>query len=460
MRAARGLCGWQRGVAATTLRRPWRRPRGEVRVSGTRERDRRVHALPRRQADPLPANVPVPVLAGPTHEPWPPTTTPRLEGRRHLPQVIRQRGNSFEVVVYRGREGGRSRKVSRTIRGTDKAARLAARQVELDLQAEVADGRAQDGAGATFGQLIDRWLRHARIEESTRYQARHALEKHVRPVLGDRKLSRLRAEDLDDLYHSLERRRGKRKLAPSTVRRLHATIRSVLAMGVKLRWIARNPADDASPPAEHAREPVAPSTAAVVAFLAALDDEPELAMFVRLDAVTGMRRAEVCALRRSDLDLDAGALRKSRSLGMAQGAPYVKGTKSGARHALALDAETVHRLKLHLKAQDEIAALNRTTVGDGYVFSLEVNCSRPMRPDYVTKRVRARRDQVPGAETITLRSLRHWMATQGLQSGASVKAVSGRAGHARTSTTTDRYAAWIPASDRTLAHDLAAALDE
>lgn len=378
--------------------------------------------------------------------------------------MIRQRGNSLEVVVYQGRANGRSRKVSRTIRGTDKAARLAARQVEIDLMAEAADDRADDVAG-TFGSLIDRWLRTARIEESTRYQARLRLDKHVRPVLGSTKLVKLKPEHLDDLYADLERAHGRGKsrrkgLTAPTVRRLHADIASVLALGVKLRWIARNPADGASPPTAVKKDPVAPATETIVAFLAALNDEPEIAMFVRLDAVTGMRRAEVCALRRSDLDLDAGSFRKVRSLGTAQGAPYVKATKTGDRRALALDDETVHQLRLHLKAQDELAATNRTTVGpDGYVFSLEVDGSRPMRPDYVTKRVRARRAKVPGAEAITLRSLRHWMATQGFGMGSSAKDVQGRGGWARASTPFDFYAAFLPPGDIALARNLGAQLN-
>lgn len=380
--------------------------------------------------------------------------------------MIRQRGNSLEVIVYQGRDPvtRRSRKVSRTIRGTDKAAWLQARQTELDLGREAHEGRARDdtGAGATFGQLIDRWLDHAHIEESTRYLARIRLDKHARPALGQTYLARLRGEDLDDLYLALRRKRGKRKaLAASSVLRLHHDIRSVLNLGVKLRWIARNPAEDASPPAVGYAEPEAPSTEAVVALLAHLASvEPEIAMFVRLDAVSGMRRAEVCALRRSDLDLDEGMLRKQRSLGIANGAPYVKSTKNRARHPIALDAETVHQLRLHLKAQDEIAAHTAVTIkADAWVFSLRSDCSVPMRPDYVSKRIRARRAEVDGCETITLRGLRHWMATEGLGTGASVKAIQGRGGWARASTPMDHYAAHLVPGDTALARDLAALLD-
>lgn len=394
--------------------------------------------------------------------------------------MIRQRGNSLEVIVYQGRDPvtGRSRKVSRTVRGTDKAAMLRARQVELDLAGENHEGRVRDGAGATFGQLMDRWLEHAQIEESTRYLARIRLERHARPALGTIRLSRLRGEDLDDLYLALRRgNRARKALAASSVLRLHHDIRSVLNLGVKLRWLPRNPADDASPPSPPAQDPVAPPTESVRAFIAHLaEHEPEIAMFVRLDAVSGMRRAEVCALRRSDLDFAGGALRKQRALGIARGAPYVKTTKNRKRHTLALDDETLHQLRLHLKGQDELAAHAQAHVGaDAYVFSLRVDCSVPMRPDYVTKRIAATRkvmaaarehdrandrEECPDVSGVTLRGLRHWMATEGFGLGASVKDVQGRGGWARASTPLDHYAAHLRPGDVVLARDLAVLLDD
>jgi integrase len=364
--------------------------------------------------------------------------------------AIRERNGRFEVVVYVGRTAsGKRRSISRTTDSRRKAETLE-RQILRAQQSQ----RASDGSDATFGHLMDRWLDFARIEESTRYQARHQLDRHVRPVLGDVKVSRLRPEDLDELYRDLER-----TLAPSTVRRIHATVRSVLKLAVRWGWIARNPAEAAEPPPEGHAEPQAPDTAAVVALVDHLSVEaPELALFVWLSAVTGMRRGEVCALRRSDLDLDAGVVRVARALGLGKGKPYVKATKTGARHALAIDGETIDLLRLHLKTQDSTAAHYGLEVGDGFVFSHDVDCATPWRPDYASKQVRSLRGDVPAAVTLTLRDLRHWMITEALDGGASAKTTAGRVGHARTSTTTDRYAAFIPASDRDLAHALAARL--
>ena len=57
-----------------------------------------------------------------------------------------------------------------------------------------------------------------------------------------------------------------------------------------------------------------------------------------------------------------------------------------------------------------------------------------------------------------LHDLRHFLAKRMIAAGIDVRTVSGRLGHRRTSTTTDRYAAFVPAADRLAADGFEAAL--
>lgn len=375
--------------------------------------------------------------------------------------AIRERNGKLEVVVYVERVAGRRVSHSRTIQGTGRASRKLAKQVEADLIREASAQRATE-RNATVGHLLDRWLDAARVERSTGYNDALSLNKHVRPVLGTMPLSRLRPADLDALYRRLER--GDRKhppLAPATVRRIHNRLSAALTQAKKWHWIAVNPAADASPPSIPAREPESPPTEAVLAYLALLAEKPELRTFVWLCAATGLRRSAAAALMRSDLDLElrfdptlgteAGELRTRRALGMAAGAPYVKGTKTGAKASLAIGPLTVAMLVGHLQAQDETAALFGGTVGDGYVFSHHDDCSVPWRPDWPTRQLRRLREDHPGLERVTLRSLRNWMITEGIEAGIPIDAVAGRAQHKRVSMTLDTYKSSVPASDQKLA---------
>lgn len=373
--------------------------------------------------------------------------------------MIRKRNGRYEVIVYLGRDGaGRRKSWSRTVRTKREAIK-----VEGDKLRELDEGRRQD-TDATLGQLLDRWYATAQVERSTAYTDRLLMEKHVRPVLGDVPLSKLRASDLDDLYRTLERgtSRGKgkrKKLAAASVRKIHNRLSSALSTAVRWEWIATNPAERADPPAEPDHEPEVPPTELVVGFLALLRDRHDLHAFVWLVASTGLRRGAACALRRSDVDVEAGVLRTMRALGQAEGAPYVKATKTGARHPLALGPETVVVLEELMARQDKVAAGFGAQVGPGaYLFSHHDDCALPWRPDWPTKQLRKLRLAHPEYEGVTLRSLRRWMITHGLDRGFSVKAVGGRASHSRASTTLDRYAAWVPPSDRALAETIESVL--
>jgi integrase len=94
-------------------------------------------------------------------------------------------------------------------------------------------------------------------------------------------------------------------------------------------------------------------------------------------AVTGMRRGEACALRRSDLDLQAGIVRKARAISMNE----ERQTKTGARHAIAIDRQTSNALDRHLRDMDGRAAeFDIVLAADCFVFSHEPDCSRAWRP--------------------------------------------------------------------------------
>ena len=68
---------------------------------------------------------------------------------------------------------------------------------------------------------------------------------------------------------------------------------------------------------------------------------------LRVIAATGARRGEVCALRWSDLDAQAGALTIRRSLAAVVGGPMEKDTKTHAARRIAVDKATLAALASH-----------------------------------------------------------------------------------------------------------------
>jgi integrase len=351
--------------------------------------------------------------------------------------MIRKRGTTWQVRVYAGKDPatGKPRHLYGTAPG-----KKAARQLEGRLERQAAKSTPST---VTVEHLLDRWLAVARHAPSTAYDTENRLRRHVRPALGDERVAAITTEQLDGFYLELE---GEGH-APASIRRLHGMIRAALAQAVRWGWIERNPA-------QGCRLPEVPNPTPVVTtpdvLKKVLDAVPaDFATFLRLVAVTGMRRGEACALRRSDVDLDAGVVRKARAI--SQGVE--RATKTGARYALALDDGTVDALRSHLGEMDDRAAdFDIEPEPDCFLFSNEPDCSNPWRPDGVTQRLDRLCDRL--GVKLRLKDLRDWMATTLLESGQSVRTVAGRAGHARAGTTLTHYAAWVPASDRQAAETL------
>ena len=93
---------------------------------------------------------------------------------------------------------GKLRQLSKTFHGGSRAADGALR----DLIDQQAPGRS-DGVGATFGQLLDRWLEECErmdLSPTTLRTYRAQIKQTIRPRLGKVKLNQLTAKHLDDLY--------------------------------------------------------------------------------------------------------------------------------------------------------------------------------------------------------------------------------------------------------------------
>ena len=366
---------------------------------------------------------------------------------------MRQRGSSWQLIVHAGRDPvtGKKRYVSRTVKGTK-------RQAQRELAAlvtQVGHGIPTDTA-TTVGQLLDAWFAQAKgdFSPSTVYETNGIIERYLKPGVGEARLDRLRAPEIDAYYRRLldgSANHG-RPLGPATIRRLHGILRRALGQAVRWGWIAHNYAADASPPRVHAPE-LRPPTPAEVArlFRLASAEDPTLATFVILAAATGARRSELVALRWSDLDVGRASVTIRHGVVLGPDGLVEKGTKTHAVRTVSLDATTLAAVVAHQARADETASFFGTTRGPAsYVFSVEPDGSLPVRPDSMSRAFR-RLCTKAGVAGVRLHDLRHYVATQLLAGGVDVRTVAGRLGHRNPSTTLNVYSHFLPEADRTAA---------
>jgi integrase len=386
-----------------------------------------------------------------------------VTGRQgRLPPGIYRRGQGYRVIVYAGRDPTtrRKRQVSGTARTLAEAKALRAR-----LLLEVGGGHHQAGS-LTITDLMARWLAQlGRGDASPSSVA--AAEVHCRfyilPRLGTVRLTKLGPDALDRFYGELQAAggRGGRPLAPSTVRRVHVTLHAALAQAVRWRWLAANPAAQASPPSGR-KPPIVPPEHEQVARLlvaAAMVVDSDFATLLHVQAVTGARPAEVCALRWRHLDLDRGEAAISRGIVRGPGGLVDRPTtKTGIPRRITLAASTVELLRARLRRAREDAMACGARIGpDCYVFSVDTAGQVPMRPDGAGKRF-ARLRKALGLSGVRLYDLRHYAATSMLREGIDVLEAAGRLGH-DPATLLRHYAHFLPGSDRRAAELLARLVD-
>jgi integrase len=348
---------------------------------------------------------------------------------------MRQRGTSWELRVYLGADPvtGKQRYSSKSVRCGKREA-----QRTLNEMIVAAERGAMVRTTATVGDLLTEWIEFAAPDFSpkTEKETRGYIERNLRPALGSVPLGRLKPSDLDKYYRSLLVGGGARggPLAPGTVKRIHGILRSALN---------RVLASDIKPPS-------LPELGRVL--LRAAAEEPELACFLLLAAATGARRSEVVALRWSDVDIDSGQVAIARGVVAGMNGLVEKDTKTRAARRVSLDVGTLEVLREHqARATAHAAAFEVELPPGGFVFSNELDGSKPWYPDLVSRGFKrlCRKEGLP--ETTRLHDLRHFVATQLLAAGVDVRTVAGRLDHRNASTTLNVYAYFLQEADRSAA---------
>ncbi len=360
---------------------------------------------------------------------------------------IRQRGNAWQVIVHAGRDPltGKRRNLTGTARTKREAQALRAQLVN-----QANEGR-RPPTDATLTQLLERWFEMADLAWSTRVTYRGYLDRTILPALGHMPLRRLDTATIDRFYTTLRVRGGTggKPMAPATVRQVHAILRRALDQAARWGWLSANPAALASPPRLGPADIRPPTPEDVSRVLeAAYEVDPDFAVLLWLAATTGARRGELCALRWSNVDLEAAEFVIVRNLIQRDGQLVEKDTKTHAARRIALHEDSVALLAEHwARCEQRAEACGVALSRDAYMFSFDPAGRQPMHPDSVTHRF-SRLTRQLGLQT-RLHDLRHYAATQLIAAGVDVRTVSGRIGHAGGGATTLRvYTHFQAAADR------------
>lgn len=241
-------------------------------------------------------------------------------------------------------------------------------------KAEFAQGIVTDGR-QTLEAYLKEWLSGLRRQSSTTGRPSgstlHAysnhVEQHIIPAIGSVKLAELSARTIEDALYtwrtsSLQRRKKKNagNLSERTVGHIFGTLRAALRKAHKQRVLAFNPCEQVAPPQPRKKKVAWLDAEAAESLLTKVSNDPAVGAAVTMALGTGLRRGELVALRREDIDLASGAVTVRHSLEREKGKSRLKETKGESlRKKSSADDEVtlpmpdfvIQRLRRHFKEQ-------------------------------------------------------------------------------------------------------------
>ena len=249
------------------------------------------------------------------------------------------------------------------------------------------------------------------------------------------------------------------KLNGNTVQHYHRMLSSVFTKAVQWGIVEDNPVKRAEPPKGEAVEVSYLEEADAARLLAALHDvPPQYSAMVQLGLFTGMRRGEICGLRWSDIDFNASTISVNRTVeyipheGLIFTAPKTKASNRTFKVG-ANCMDMLREYQLYQKAE-------RLRVGSAWARNVQVENGKTVQNDLLftswdgtpfdLERLTTwfphflRSHDLPA---VHFHSLRHTYASLMIAAHVPITTVSGRLGHAQTSTTTDIYAGFIRTAD-------------
>ena len=296
-------------------------------------------------------------------------------------------------------------------------------QDALDRQAELRGKKSRGERVAPtrmrFAELADEWLERqkGRLADETISKYHWALETHLKPRFGRRKLSDITVDDVARLIEDMKKA-GKKAW---TIRGALTPLSRVMAHAVRRGFISANPVlgleRDERPKSDQAKMRIL-SSEEIEKLLAAAPDRyrPLLTAAV----FTGLRKGELLRLRWEDVDFDAGVLTVRESK-----------TEAGAGREVVLMPALAASLRRHKLA-------SRFSQPQDPVFCSEVGT--PLHERNVNRRALEAALTKAGLEHVRFHDLRHTFASILIGQGMDVTFVADQMGHADPAITLRVYA--------------------
>ena len=367
---------------------------------------------------------------------------------------ITQRGDKYRVCFDYGvdRSGKRIRKYRTFDTKRDATRAFNEHKVKMDKGTQVLPSEY------TFAQWLDYWYKDIilpQIEETTAYGYRGMIENYLKPQLGEIRLQKLTARDIQQYYTWLM---DEKELSPNTVIKHHNLLTNTLNAAEQQEYITKNPMRAVSPPKKRQREAKFYTPEQLGTLLdKAVGTRIELPVYIC--AYLGLRRGELCGLRWSDVDLEHQTITIENTRTQAGKKEIEKGTKTASSTRTLYLPDTLCDMLKAAKEHQQACRAEYKNVYDDNDYVVVMEDGRPFRPNYLSElfgKFLADND----LPKIVLHELRHTFASLSNQAGIPAYNIGKALGHSTPATTQKIYTHLLDQTHTQAVEGVAAIADE
>lgn len=332
--------------------------------------------------------------------------------------------------IYKRRDG---RWEGRILIGHDSMGKAVYRSVYAHTYAEVKSkmkNTPSTAAGSSTGVTVYGWLyqylesRKPKLKAGTLQVYERYMQNYIKPYFNNTRLDRLTREHLQSFIDSLD------TLAPSTIKSMFSFVREALKQahkqnGTSAVWYGV----ELPKPKKHQTAVFTIDEQKLIEKALTIDKTPN-DIGILLCLYTGMRIGEVCGLKWSDMDFEAGQITVNRT---AQ-----RMTVDGKSTVVELPpkSEASHRtIPLPAFLLKLLRGLKRESKS-AYILNVGEHIMDPRAFQYQYKRVLKR----AGVKYLNPHTMRHTFSVRALELGFDVKTLSEVLGHADATITLKTYA--------------------
>lgn len=421
---------------------------------------------------------------------------------------VQQTGkNSWKLTVSGGYDGaGKRIRYTKTVRvsgGTVEAQEAQARKQLALFISDIDKGNTASSGKMTLSQFYEFWKKNYALKnhEATTLAYNDFIFARIKEVLGYKRLDKIEPKNLLAFYANLaepgirkdpnekrrqakaekeketgkvvptpaseeqqEKKPKKDTLSSNTIRKHHALLSSLFAKAVQWNLLPYNPAERVEPPKAERKPKEVFSQDDLGRFLQALEgEEIKHRVMVLLALTGGLRREEIFGLTWRNFDQDKNTIRIDQASVYVPGKTIIKGTKNASSNRLISIPPSVTMLLSKLKAEQSAKRLKLGGTGEGgkwkgsedpeddFVFpQWNGAAGHPHGFNAWLKRFIKEKNLPP----ITPHGFRHMSATYLIAAGTDIRTVSGKLGHAQTSTTMNIYAHLLKSAEQETAATL------